>query len=56
MTFQPQEAIYVGDAEEDVVGANRVGMVSVLIDRHGQGRNYGQKHTVKSLHDILGLV
>lgn len=51
-----EDTIYVGDAEEDVVGANNAGMVSVLIDRNGHGKNYGQTHTIKSLRDILRFV
>jgi FMN phosphatase YigB (HAD superfamily) len=53
--LQPKDTIYIGDAEEDVVGANSAGMISVIIDRNGHGRDWGQTYTVTSLRDILEL-
>jgi putative hydrolase of the HAD superfamily len=50
------ECVFVGDEEVDIVGANRVGMVSVLIDRNGHEKNYGQMHTVRTLNDVLSLI
>lgn len=54
--LQPRETIFVGDSEEDMVGANLSGMISVLIDRNQLGKRYGQYHTIKSLLDILNLI
>ncbi|MDD5190302.1 MAG: HAD family hydrolase [Dehalococcoidales bacterium] len=50
------EVLFVGDSREDVVGANAAGLVSVLIDRKKHGLDYGQKFTITSLNDILGLI
>jgi putative hydrolase of the HAD superfamily len=53
---QADECLFVGDEPVDVIGANRAGMVSVLINRSGEKRDYGQKYTISSLQDILKLV
>lgn len=53
---EPHETIYIGDSEEDVVGANNAGLISVLIDRNGHGRYYGQRHTISILKDTLKLI
>jgi putative hydrolase of the HAD superfamily len=50
------ECIFIGDEEVDIVGANRVGIVSVLIDRNGHKENYGQVHTINSLNEVLALI
>jgi putative hydrolase of the HAD superfamily len=50
------DCLFVGDEPVDVIGANRVGMISVLINRSNEKRDYGQKYTVNSLTDILKLV
>ena len=50
------ECIFVGDEEVDIVGANSVGMTSVLIDRNNHDGHYGQIHTIKSLNEVLTLI
>ena len=50
------EMIYVGNEEKDVVGANRAGLYSVLINRERTGRNYGQWRTICSLSELAGLL
>jgi putative hydrolase of the HAD superfamily len=50
------DCLFVGDESKDVIGANRVEMVSVLINRNKDLREYGQKYTVNSLRDILSLI
>ena len=52
----PSKMIYVGDEQKDVVGANALGIQSVLIDRNAAFPDWGQKHTVQSLRDILDLI
>jgi len=47
------ESVFVGDEEKDILGANRAGMVSVLVDRLHSGLDYGQAFTVGSLDEIL---
>jgi len=51
-----RDCLFVGDEPVDVIGANKTGMVSVLINRSGEKRDYGQKYTINSLIDILKLV
>ena len=54
----PSDAAHVGDHQyADIIGAEAVGMVPVLIDRHG-GENPGNERFVRSLdelEDALGL-
>ena len=52
----PGEFIFVGDEEKDIIGANRAGMLSVLIDRERQNKDYGQKHTIESMNGLLKLL
>jgi len=52
----PSQMIYVGDEQKDIIGANSIGIISVLIDRNNSSPSWGQKHTVHSLSDICGLV
>ena len=52
----PSRVAYVGDEEKDVIGANNAGMVSVLINRGSEVKNWGQKHTIKSLDEILDII
>ena len=56
MQVQAGDCLFVGDEPVDVIGANKTGMVSVLINRSGEKRDYGQKYTVSSLTEILELV
>jgi putative hydrolase of the HAD superfamily len=50
------DCLFVGDEPVDIIGANKTGMISVLINRSGEKRDYGQKYTVSSLTEILKLV
>jgi len=50
------ECLFVGDEPVDVIGANKTGMVSVLINRSTEKHDYGQKYTVSSLTEILELI
>jgi len=47
--------MYIGDSEEDVIGANQAGLISVLIDRDNEGLDFGQRYTIHCLHDVLRL-
>jgi len=53
---QAEDCLFVGDEPVDVIGANRVGMISVLINRSRDKHDYGQKYTINSLNDLLKLV
>ncbi|MEA4823094.1 MAG: HAD family hydrolase [Clostridiaceae bacterium] len=52
----PSQMIYVGDEQKDIVGANALGIVSVLIDRNSNNPIWGQKYTIQSLSDIRGFL
>ena len=52
----PSQMIYVGDEQKDIIGANSIGIISVLIDRNNSSANWGQKYTLHSLSDICDLV
>jgi len=56
LNVSPSEMLYVGDEEKDVVGANAAGMISVLINRSDEKKNWGQKYTIQSLHGLLDIV
>ena len=47
---------FVGDEEKDVIGANGVGMISILINRENASKNYSQSYTIQSLTEILELI
>jgi putative hydrolase of the HAD superfamily len=53
---QPFEMLNVGDEEIDVIGANRLDIVSVLINRNNRELNFGQKYTVNSLNKIMDIL
>jgi len=46
---------FVGDEEKDIVGANNVGMVSVLVNRSDEAKDFSQNHTINSLTEILTI-
>ena len=48
--------VFVGDEEKDVLCANGVGAVSVLIDREGRRLAYGQRYTISSMDEILKIL
>ncbi len=58
----PREALFVGDSiANDIVGANRVGMTSVLIDRKSDGRipetgDERPDYVVSNLRDVLSCL
>ena len=58
----PKEAVYIGDSvQNDIVGANRAGMTSVLIDRESEvlipeSTHERPDYTVSSLHEVLSCL
>jgi len=50
------QAIYVGNEEKDITGANNAGMVSVLINRESDKKKFSQNFTIRSLSEILSLI
>jgi putative hydrolase of the HAD superfamily len=52
----PSQMIYIGDEQKDIIGANALGVISVLIDRNGPSPDWGQKHTIHNLFDIGSFI
>lgn len=53
---EPCEMIYVGNERKDVEGANAAGVYSILISREGEPHQWGQRKSIKSLHEITQLL
>lgn len=51
-----QGLIFVGDEKKDVLCANSVGAVSVLIVRSGQRPAYGQQYTIPSMDGLFEIL
>lgn len=49
------EMIYVGDEEKDMIGANRLGIYSVLVNRTNTVIDFGQKKTIKNLNELFSF-
>jgi putative hydrolase of the HAD superfamily len=56
MKTEPRNMIYVGDEPKDIIGANNVGMFSVLLDRNGGKSGYGEKLRISSLSQLLAIL
>lgn len=52
----PTQMMYVGDEKKDIVGANSIGIISVLINRTDKPLNYGQRFTIRNLSDMCALL
>ena len=48
--------LYIGDEEKDIVGANKLGIVSVLINRGDTQKDYGQSYTITSLNNVQNII
>jgi len=56
LNISSSQMLYVGDEEKDIVGANNVGIGSVLINRDKENKNWGQQYTIQELSEILKIV
>lgn len=54
--IQPYEMLFVGDEDVDVIGANQLGIGSVLINRSNKELYYRQKYTINSLDGIIDII
>ena len=55
----PDEMIMVGDEEKDIKTAKRFGCKSILIERNGENRNFGQDYVIENvceMEDILWIL
>lgn len=50
------DMVFVGDEEKDIIGANSVGMFSVLIDRTGKSISCGENKQIASLLEIENMI
>ena len=56
MNIGPSEMIFVGDEKKDIECGNNAGVISVLINRTDENKDFGQKYTIKNMNDILGFI
>jgi len=55
LAVDPSQMWYVGNEQKDIIGANRLGMVTVLVDREKRRPDWGQRHTVDDLSSVAAL-
>lgn len=53
---RPQEMLYVGNEEKDILGANAAGMQSVLVDREAARPAWPHMHAIGSLSELPRLL
>ncbi len=56
LDIYPDEMIFVGDEEKDMIGAKKAGIVSVLINRSKEKKDFGQDDTLESLSGIFSFL
>ena len=56
LEISPNEIIFIGDEEKDIIGAKKLGIVSALINRSNDIKDFGQDYTFKSLSDIFSIL
>ena len=54
--IQTNEMIYIGNEKKDIIGANKAGIISILINRTDEKINYGEKYQFKNLKDMWYFV
>ena len=52
----PREIAFIGDEIKDVMCAKGAGAVSVLINRTGETKDFGQDYEIKDLREVIGLI
>ena len=56
ISCKPNELIYVGDEKKDIDGINKIGGISILLDRENSGKEFGQNYKIKSLNEIINII
>lgn len=56
LKIDPDEMIFIGDEEKDIIGARKLGIVSALINRSKETKDFGQDYTLESLSGILFIL
>ncbi len=52
----PDDMIFVGDEQKDIIGAKKLGIVSALINRSKETKDFGQDYTLESLSGIFSIL
>ena len=55
MQISIKEMAFVGDEEKDMLCASNTGVYSILINRDGSIKNYGQDKEIDSLDKLLKM-
>jgi len=53
---KPQEMVYVGDEQKDIIGPHSVGMSAILINRGENEKEFNQDYTIKKLTEIIKII
>lgn len=53
---KPEEMIYVGDEQKDIIGPQSVGMTAILIKRDDKVKEFGQDYTIAKLPEIIEII
>ena len=56
LEIYPDEMIFIGDEEKDIIGAKKLGIVSALINRSKEIKDFGQDYTLESLSGIFSIL
>lgn len=55
--LQPQDVIFVGDnPRDDISGPKQLGIKTVLIDRNGGTKDFGQDYTISDLNELIHIL
>jgi len=53
---KPEEMVYVGDEQKDIVGPQSIGMKAILIKRDDKIKEFGQDYTITRLPEIIEII
>ena len=53
---KPEEMLYIGDEQKDIVGPQSIGMKAVLIKRDDKIKEFGQDYTITKLPEIIEII
>lgn len=53
---KPEQMIYVGDEQKDIIGPQSVGMKAILIKRDDKIKEFGQDYTITKLSEIIEVI
>jgi putative hydrolase of the HAD superfamily len=56
LAVDPTQMWYVGNEQKDILGATRLGMTAVLVDREKHRPKWGQHHPVDDLTSVAALL